>query len=182
MKTLQPNFESLRDSKIFDFDAASDSGPTIPDKLDLKVREDYQTFGPKLALIDRPDQSIEGGIDGLLAAADSLFWMISDDGQEEVINFQEGQAGTSNERLLIRYFCAYAIRMSADKFEKKWRDLNTRPVELTLPDRLASLAALLLGNGSWTPDAIENLIHVVSLFGHEVLEIPERIDKSHLGE
>jgi hypothetical protein len=85
---------------------------------------------------------------------------------------------TGGERVLCRHFCASAIRACVVKAAngQRWKEPDAQPSEFTLAAKLASLASTLLGNGRWTPEAIENILETVALYGHRVLDIPERVD------
>jgi hypothetical protein len=121
---------------------------------------------------------ISDGLEGLGHAARELrfehdWWGES---RKAPTEFSDGAVGLNGERALLRHFCAQGIAMALHRKEAQWRDPNVHSSELEFPAKLASLAVTLLGDGCWTPDAIDNLLQVVALFGHAVLDVPYRID------
>ncbi len=118
---------------------------------------------------------LKEGVQGLEDAAVALHWQ--DVERKSPIDFSEGANAPAGERALLRHFCAHAISKALQTDGgKTWNHPDTHPSKLEFPAKLASLASTLLGDGHWTPDAIENLLQTVALFGHCVLNIPERVD------
>jgi len=116
-------------------------------------------------------------VDALRTASKLLLDVMASTSDEIApLNFLAGKAGAASERILMRYFCSIAIQMAEDRLVDRWLAEDVHYSELEFPSRLAALASLLLGNGRWTESAITNLLRVVALFGHEVLDIPERVD------
>lgn len=124
---------------------------------------------------------LSDALDGLDAAADLLLDPPAE--FDRRIDFREGFVGPAGERALVRYFCGRAIQLALAKHRDEWEKATVHPTELEFPAKLADLAALLIGDGRWTSDAITNLLEVVALFGHRVLGVPPRIDLiRHLNE
>lgn len=135
------------------------------DEISARTREDI-------------DSLIFEAISGLKEAAKHLLSVPKFEAEPSLkpLDFNSGAVGLSGERLLVRYFCGRAILMSLELYESNWLSLNCTTSELEFPARLARLASTLIGDGRWTPDAIENLLQVVAMFGHEVFDVPRRID------
>jgi hypothetical protein len=84
----------------------------------------------------------------------------------------------TRERLLIRFFLARAIHESIERFEKRWGGDASRATscELQLLANYAELAVLLIADNEWSPEAIRNLIRVISDYGHQILGVSPVVD------
>lgn len=146
--------------------------------LDVWRTDFWKASRPNGVMPSIREQLDEQGVAGLKNATRLLRvqpnWLR--ESQSRPLDFANGALGLSGERLLLRHFCLHGIEMAFTRLESTWRDAKTHSSLLEFPARLASLASTLIGDGHWTPEAIENLLQVVALFGHQVLDVPARID------
>jgi len=77
------------------------------------------------------------------------------------------------DRLLLRFFLARAIYQTVN--DERFTQVFPQPAQMRLMARQARLAFLLLTKQAWTEDAIENLIHVMADYGHDLLHIPRKL-------
>ena len=91
---------------------------------------------------------------------------------------EEAIFGSGGGRNLLSWFTGTAILELLDDAEhgRAIREFRIGDHALHLIEKLSSLAAVLIGEGRWKPNAIELLPYVIGIYGHVVLEIPDQLE------
>jgi hypothetical protein len=156
--------------------ASSVQCPQTPDHDErLRVLAGLEYWRTGFWKLPEPDHNVMRMARRSLSAAASLMRSKLLNNREPIL-FSEGGQAITGERLLLRHFCATALQQLDARLGTADELVTESALSLEYPAKLASLASTLLGEGRWTPDAIQNLLEVVALYGHWQLGIPQRMD------